>query len=202
MSRIKERRRDVVASMMKDEIYSAAVEVLMKQGVDGLTMDRVAEVAGIAKGSVYKYFVNKNDLIRFIHDKTIEPAKLAVQEMLGTSVRAPDKLQRILRMWSELFAANRGIFDFMFNDPRTREVLECQKRSGRGEAINDLRVIFEQGIEEGSFREMDAARSAEMFLGAVIMTFEQQVYRDEVRPIDESVGSLMDVFLKGLEPRE
>jgi AcrR family transcriptional regulator len=201
MSRIKERRRDLVASMMKDEIYHAAVDVLMKQGVDGLTMDRVAEAAGIAKGSLYNYFDNKSELVRFIHDKTIEPAKRQVREIVNGPQTAPEKMEAILRNWFELFVANRGIFDFLFNDARTREVLEEHKRNSRAEAINDLRPIFEQGIQEGSFRSLDPVRTAEMFLGAVIMICEQQVYGGEERPAGESVAALMDLFLQGLEPR-
>jgi hypothetical protein len=97
--------------------------------------------------------------------------------------------------------ANRGIFDFLFNDARTREVLEEHKRNSRAEAIDDLRPIFEQGIREGSFRAVDPDRTAEMFLGAVILICEQQVYGGEERPANESVEALMDLFLRGLEPR-
>ena len=60
---------------------------------------------------------------------------------------------------------------------------------------------FEQGIAEGSFRPLDAARAAEMFLGAVIITTEQQTTLGEKRPVEGSVSTLMDLFLKGLEPR-
>jgi hypothetical protein len=49
---------------------------------------------------------------------------------------------------------------------------------------------------------MDTARTAEMFLGAVIITIEHQALLHEVRPVEESVSLLLDVFVKGLEPRE
>jgi len=53
MAQLAERRKELVTGLMKDAIYAAAVEILTKQGVDGLTMDRVAETAGVAKGSLY-----------------------------------------------------------------------------------------------------------------------------------------------------
>ena len=41
-----------------------------------------------------------------------------------------------------------------------------------------------------------------MFLGAVVMTFERQVDQDEVRSVSDSVESLMDLLMKGLESRD
>jgi hypothetical protein len=38
-------------------------------------------------------------------------------------------------------------------------------------------------------------------LGAVIISIEQQIASDEHRPMEDSVAALMDLFLKGLEPR-
>jgi len=201
MAQLAQRRKEMVASMMKDGIYQAAVEILMEHGPDALTMDRIAETAGVAKGSLYNYFRNKREMIAFIHDKAVEPAQLAVREMRSKSVPAPEKLETILRMWFEHFARNRGIFDFLINDPRTTEVVESCRKSCRTEGIEDLTRVFAQGAAEGSFRPMDAARTAEMFLGAVITTCEQQTVLGERRPVDESVESLMELFLKGLEPR-
>ena len=153
MTDIKERRKDVLTSVMKDGIYEAAVKVLMEHGVDGLTMERVAETAGIAKGSVYKYFRSKQLLTEsFTRKRSSQRAKKAVERMLDSPGRAPDKLEKLLRMWFDMFAANRGIFAFLFNDAPTRVALESSKRSTRGEAIADLVKLFEQGIAEGSFR--------------------------------------------------
>jgi len=201
MSQLSERRKEVVASLVKDAIYTAAVEILTTHGVDGLTMDRVAETAGVAKGSLYNYFDSKQDLIDFVYGKTIEPAKLICREVMAKRLSAREKLEQMLRMWFEYFATNRGIFQFLFNDSHTSAMADVHKRNSHAEGIADLTVIFEQGIAEGTFRPVDAARAAEMFLGAVIMSIEQQLISDERRPTDESVSTLIDLFVKGLEPR-
>jgi len=201
MTELTQQRKELVASLMKGGIYKAAVEVLMQHGSDGLTMDRVAEAAGVAKGSLYNYFRNKRELIEFIHEKAIEPARIAVQQHLADTRSAPEKLEAILRTWFEHFATNRGVFNFLFNDPHVREVVETRKKSHREKGLEDLRLIFQQGITEGSFRRFDAGRAAEMFLGAVMISVEQQTALDQRRPVDESVGTLMDLFLRGLEPR-
>lgn len=202
MSGLVERRKGLVAAMMKDGIHEAAVHVLMEHGVDGLTMDRVAEAAGVAKGSLYNYFRSKRELVQFIHDKIIEPAKAHVLEMQESSLPAAEKLAAIVRMWFEHFSQNRGVCELLFNDVRMREMLDDSKKSGRLEAIENLKVIFQQGIAEGSFRELDTTRTAEMFLGAVILTIENQMDRPEEHSIEVSTRLLLDVFVKGLAPRK
>lgn len=201
MSGLVERRKDLVAAMMKDGIYEAAVQVLMEHGSDGLTMDRVAETAGVAKGSLYNYFQGKRDLVQFIHAKIVGPAKRFIVDMRESSEPAANKLGAIVRMWLEHFSQNRGICELLFKDARIQEMLDEPKRAGQLEAIEDLKVIFEQGIAEGAFRKIDPARAAELFLGAAIITIEHQAILGKERPIEESVSLLLDVFVKGLEPR-
>jgi AcrR family transcriptional regulator len=198
MAQLTERRKELVTSLMRDGIYEAAVKVLGEHGIGGLTMDRVAEAAGVGKGSLYNYFKTKRELIQFIHERTIEPAMGALEETMAAPDSAPAKLEALLRKWFEHFATHRRIFDFMFNDPRTQEMLEPSKRSARAEGIDSFTKIIEQGITEGSFRRLDAARSAEIVMGAVIVMTEQQMILGEERPVDESVSKLMDLFMNGL----
>lgn len=200
MAQLAERRKELMASLMKDTIYAAAVQIVTTHGVDGLTMDRVAETAGVAKGSLYNYFGNKRDLIDFVYEKTVEPAKLIFEEVMAKELSARERLEEMLRMWFDYFATNRGIFNFLFNDSRVSDMADSHKRSCRTQGIADLTVVFRQGVSRGEFRPIDPARAAEMFLGAVITSIEQQIASNEHRPAEETVATLMDLFLKGLEP--
>ena len=202
MPQLSQRRKELVASLTRDAIHEAAIELIEKNGIDGLTMDRVAQAVGIAKGSLYKYFSDKQDLIRSVHSKLIEPALKALKETRDGSDSAPEKLVTVFRTWTDHYAAHRAIFDFLFNDPRTHDVLDDSKRTRQADVIDDLAAIFRQGIAEGSFRAVEAHHAAEMFLGVMIFMLEQEMTLKRNRRIDEMINTLMDLFLKGLEPRE
>jgi len=66
-------REQAINGMMKQALYEATIAVLSTHGVDGLTMDRVAAEAGIAKGSLYRYFRSKRDLLEFVYAKLVDP---------------------------------------------------------------------------------------------------------------------------------
>ncbi len=85
MSRLVEQRKN----LMKEGIYEAAVAVLIRDGLEATTMERVAEEAGVAKGSLYNYFENKTDLLEFVHERTIEPLRQGVREAIEERRRQP-----------------------------------------------------------------------------------------------------------------
>jgi AcrR family transcriptional regulator len=49
--------------LMVERIVDAGSAVLIQQGYDGATTNRIAEAAGISPGSLYQYFPNKEAII-------------------------------------------------------------------------------------------------------------------------------------------
>lgn len=49
---------------MVDRLLAAATRVLAERGYAGLSTNRVAAVAGVSVGSLYRYFGDKDDLVR------------------------------------------------------------------------------------------------------------------------------------------
>jgi len=65
--RIREKKKLFLAREQK--IIEAAVELLLREGVDRVTVSKIAFKAGIGKGTVYKHFLTKNEiLIRIVLD--------------------------------------------------------------------------------------------------------------------------------------
>jgi AcrR family transcriptional regulator len=50
------------------EILAAAAQIAAEKGYEKLRMAEVAQRAGVTKGTVYLYFINKDDLIRRVTD--------------------------------------------------------------------------------------------------------------------------------------
>jgi AcrR family transcriptional regulator len=57
------------ATVTTDAILIAVEQVLERDGLDGLTTNRVAAVAGVSIGSLYQYFPNKQALVRELHER-------------------------------------------------------------------------------------------------------------------------------------
>ncbi len=96
-------------------ILDAAAKVLVKEGYDAATTNRIAEVAGISVGSLYQYFSNKESLVAALAQRHSEamwavftekvellrgvPIAVAAEDLVRTNISAhavEPKLHKVL----------------------------------------------------------------------------------------------------------
>jgi len=59
------------SKMMVDSIVEACIRILDREGADRLTTNRIAEVAGVSKASLYRYFPNKEAIVAAVFDQIL-----------------------------------------------------------------------------------------------------------------------------------
>jgi TetR/AcrR family transcriptional regulator of autoinduction and epiphytic fitness len=64
---MKEKKRNT--SKKRESILNAAAEAFMKDGYDNTSMDRLSELAGASKRTVYNHFPSKEDLFRAVLER-------------------------------------------------------------------------------------------------------------------------------------
>jgi AcrR family transcriptional regulator len=197
MPRLSSTRKELLTALMKDAIHDAAVSVLAEHGMDGMTMDRVAAAANLAKGSLYSYFDSKQDLLRFVHAKLVDPILESADDIVRSELPAAEKLHSILHIVFDQLAKHCGLFNLLLQDD-IRMLLEPTKQTNREIAIGQFTAIFRQGIKQGIFRPLDPAQLAQMFFGAMVQLWHRALAADESAQAEESARLLIDVFLNGL----
>jgi len=64
----KESRRELVRQQTRVDILQATAQLIAQKGVNSLSMDEVAALSGLSKGSLYNYFENRDELIWLVID--------------------------------------------------------------------------------------------------------------------------------------
>jgi len=150
---------------MKEALFEATVSVLNEHGVEGLTMERVAAAAGVAKGSLYRYFRSKRDLLEFVFTKTLDPIFQNMEKIAASSRSAVEKLREQLHMLFEHVARYAQLHRLLFEDETAQGVFHSSERRTIETASLQMAGIFRQGIDEGVFQEGDPKMLAVMYLG-------------------------------------
>jgi AcrR family transcriptional regulator len=194
MPRLSKARKEILTAIMKESIFEAATTVLCEHGVDGTTMNRVAEAAELAKSSLYDYFPSKEELLEFVSDRIIAPFMQAVEETLGADLLAPQKLERIARIAFETGAKHKVILRLLVNSDQEYQV----KQRTRPRILEAFTTIFEEGIKEGSFHPHNPAHTGRMFLGAFREIFELQSSSASEEAVNDYVETLIDAAMHGL----
>jgi len=196
--RLTERRKAAVDAAMRDGLFEAAVAVIAQHGSAGLTMERLAIAARVAKGSVYNYFRSKRGLLQFVYQKAYEPISVQMHEIAASRQTARGKLEAMARMYFEHVNQERELFAFLLNDATVRGLLKTEQDSLRAQVIGVLTGIIEQGTAAGEFRPLDAKPVAEMVLGAIRQLAEIELAGSEPRSAEEIVRVLVPVFMDGM----
>jgi AcrR family transcriptional regulator len=68
-----------------DAILEGAARVLVREGYDRASTNRIAEVAGVNIGSLYQYFPNKDALVASLIDRHLEKVQRLVRGHLLTA---------------------------------------------------------------------------------------------------------------------
>ena len=65
-------KRQEQALETKDRIYSAAIELMDRDGFENITIADISKMAGVSVGAFYHYFTSKNDILAEIFRKADE----------------------------------------------------------------------------------------------------------------------------------
>lgn len=127
--------------LTRDDIVAAALPVLERDGVDGLTVRSVAERLGISSPALYHYFSSRDDLVGRLCEQVAAQVELAVapgtpwddaivgvvRSMERTFARYPGVASRVLPARRHSPAANRisrTVYDLVRSGGFDREQAE------------------------------------------------------------------------------
>lgn len=198
MSKLTAIRRQALEEVMKEALFEATVAVLSKHRVDGMTMDRVAAEAGVARGSLYRYFRGKRDLLEFVYAKMVDPIFQDLEEMLAREQPAVEKLAGQLRGLLEHVAKYAQVHRLLFDDESSLGFLQSSERRTVEAASQRFAEVFRQGIAEGVFRPADPLLLANMYLGLCKGVLQSRPKLEEPGQRENVHRLIMGTLLNGI----
>jgi AcrR family transcriptional regulator len=98
---IRERQREVT----KDAIRDAAIEVASETGFAAMTMDKVAERAGVSASTVYRYFADREVLLSAIIASTYERIEFTLPSSVDEIAIVQEQAMAGFDAYRDLFRA-------------------------------------------------------------------------------------------------
>lgn len=129
----------------RQALISAAIKEFSKVGFEVATAKSIAAAAGVATGTFYQYFENKNDILRVIAAERFSELHDQIR-FLDLEVANDDSAEQVLTLFENTL---HFVYEFHAHDPELHQVLE-QRRSldpklrdlmHAGEAVLKERVL-------------------------------------------------------------
>ncbi|MCB9513523.1 MAG: TetR/AcrR family transcriptional regulator [Candidatus Krumholzibacteriia bacterium] len=186
----------------RERILAAAVESFSRQGFYRTRIHDIAARAGVADGTVYLYYRNKEALLEAVFAEVMESFLETAQAKARQPLPAPERLRQVLALHLGALGRDRDLATVF--QVELRHSVRLMERYGQGHLRDYFRLIaglLESGQAEGTVRPgLDARFAARCIFGMVDESVTAWVLHGQDRQLDELAAPLMDFLLHGLAP--
>ncbi|WP_425058087.1 Fatty acid metabolism regulator protein [Sporomusa carbonis] len=195
--------------MKRQQILDAAYTVFSRKGYHCATVDEIVALADTGKGTVYNYFVNKEQLFyTLIKERSAAfEAKLDITASLAEPPLS--KVEKVIKVFLEFYTANADLWRVLMHEMRglgneEKGLTQAQREKYREKfrhSISILEKILQEGIEQGAIRKCDVHKAAHGLFSVIVMTVFQGCVGQTADSIDAAARSIADIFLYGVAAR-
>jgi TetR/AcrR family fatty acid metabolism transcriptional regulator len=177
-----------------ERMLDAASSLFAQRRYHEVRMEDIAQHARVGKGTLYRYFADKEDLFLAIIDRAGRQLMEQVTVAVAQAGSIPAQLEAFACTAIEYFNAHPNLFDLI---QRSEVTLGSSTpwHQVRRQIHEMVRRIFEQGRKSGVLVEHDPDLAALMLVGGM-----RQAWRFGQSPRDPALGKqLVALLLNGLQ---
>ena len=191
MPRLTPENKERRARRMREEICRTFAAMAAEEG--DVSMERLAEKVGIAKGTIYNYFRDKAELTAAVMESRRELMLAAMEQTIPEQAPPGEQLGRFVRIMIDDFNRHRHLrMEYLRSNP-VRAV------SKKPRPVDILIRIIERGIARGVFRAQRPEEAALFIFCSLTGKFRHLLLNDLAAIPDEEYRVMMDYLLAALK---
>ncbi len=184
-------------------ITEAAVEVFAEKGFRQARVSDIARKAGVADGTIYLYFKNKEDILLSIFEEKMDILLEGLAVELDGVDDPADRIRRFARFHYQQVRTNRAAAEVLQVELRlSHKFLKEYRPEKLWEYLGVFATIVREGQDRGHFRkDRDPFVVMWGFFGALDELAMQWVLskKNDRFSLEVAADQVADIFIKGLE---
>jgi TetR/AcrR family fatty acid metabolism transcriptional regulator len=194
-------KRRGTAPDKRDRILKAAIKVFAKNGFYATRVSEIAKAAGVADGTIYLYFKNKDDVLITIFEDGINRLLVILREVAESDEPFEDRITRIIELQLGLLEDQRDLAEVItVNLRQSSRLLKQYATPLFMQYIDVIAGVVRQGQEDGAFRKdlnpRVVARSLFGALDAILLTWA--LGEGDTPALRKAAAHCASLFLEGL----
>lgn len=196
----------VVSNMKRNrpkykQIIDAAIIVIAQNGYHQAQVSKIAKQAGVADGTIYLYFKNKEDILISVFEEKMGVFIEDLQKIMNQSKTATEKLIKMIDNHFQVLANNYHLAMVTQLELRqSNKELRLKINTILKEYLNLLDDILNEGITQGEFNvNMDVRLARQMVFGTIDETITSWVMNDFKYDLVENASKVKQLLINGLK---
>ena len=137
--------------MRQERILLGALTVFKAKGLEGATMDEIANESGFGKATLYYYFKSKEEVFSAILKEGWEEIWHSLEPIIAEQDSPRRTFVNVLIKIAENAQSRPGLFEFLFNVPKAIKLDEQPWKDYQLRLYTVLQELLEDGVSKGEF---------------------------------------------------
>jgi len=181
-------------------ILEASIKIFAVQGFFQSTISQIAKEAGVADGTIYLYFKNKDDILVNFFSYKAKQIFDRFREDVKAAETALDKLRKLIFRHLDEFQRDRNMaVVYQVEIHQNSRLVETQLKEMSKMYLNIVSEIVEQGQQEGTIRkDLYVGLVKRYILGAIDEVINTWLHSDREYDLVSMADPLIDLFIRGI----
>ena len=179
--------------MRRDRILDGALEVFKEKGLEGATMDEIANSSGFGKATLYYYFKSKEDVLSEILNEGWMRIWESLEPVIADQKSPRKTFVNLLMKIAEYSQRRPGLFEFLFNAPKAIKLEYQPWKEYQHRLYTVIQGLLEDGIKAGEFPSIEPQLMFKalggLFMGLVFMGDKKKFVSE--KEIEELLNQLI-----------
>lgn len=148
------------ATARRDEIIRVAAQIFAAKGYHATTLDEIARELGVTKPALYYHVRNKEEILREIINKIMEPMETAIK-VGGSGLSPREKIESIIQILVRFGAERKETTLIAFEELKILPKRSRDAIRRRQKGLEDiLQEVLREGVKQGIFSVADEKMAA------------------------------------------
>jgi TetR/AcrR family fatty acid metabolism transcriptional regulator len=186
------------------QILEAAVRIFARQGFHQSTIAQIAKEAGVADGTIYLYFKNKDDILVQFFSHRAKQVFESFREEVDRGQTSLDKLRNLINRHLTEFQRDRnGAVVYQVETHQSSRLAEEQIKEMSQMYRDLISEIVEQGQQEGQIRkDLYVGLVKRFIIGAVDEVINTWLHSNGEYDLVSMTEPLVELFIRGIGQRD
>jgi TetR/AcrR family fatty acid metabolism transcriptional regulator len=189
----------------RERILQSAIRVFAKKGFYNTRVSEIARTAGVADGTIYLYFKNKDDILISIFTDRIGTLNDEMLRQLASLGSPSEKIQRIVSVQLGLLRGHKDLAEVItINLRQSNRFLKQYAAPGFNRYLDIIAGVVQEGQERGEFRTDVSPRVAACSLFGALdgLTLTWVLGSRDADRLARAGQQVAHIFIEGLRATE
>ena len=194
-NQVNDDKKNFKRQRIKMHFLEAAKEIIMIEGVENVSVRKVADVAGYSYGTIYNYFKDLNELFWEVRNLVIRDITVYMHNKINEPLYDLEGIKKLFKIYITYYFENPNVFKFFYFHQLSKRDGALKGTEGELNFEEIWKETLKGFVSDGTLKKTDIEVVSKIFIyamhGMIAISFsdndslsQEAVYHDLEKIID------------------